>query len=582
MLIPSRTTGAQAQTRLRGFSGVSRRLARIGIVPTLLGASLLAVIIAVGVVQAWTLRIVAQSEQQAAQSRLDVDLGVLKNMLQRSGRDWRLADDGKLMADGKPVQGLDKAVDDLNRITGANATVFAGDTRIATTVKRPDGSPATGTKLAAGPARTAVIERNAPYRGMADILGVSHFTVYEPLRDPEGRPVGILFVGIPAAEVSVFIDRIIGQAALAGVAVITIIGIGIWLVLRGTLRPLRATAAAVHAISDGHLQVTVPCADRTDQLGAIGRAVERLRQTACQAAELESQAAADQQLKARRQAAMDQLTQDFGTSVSGVLSDLITSAEAMRSSAAEMAEAAEQTRHDMSATSADADQSSRNLARVAAAAEQLTASVHEITRQAGQAAAAARDAVQQAHAADATVQGLSDAASRIGNVLQLISTIAGQTNLLALNATIEAARAGEAGKGFAVVAGEVKLLATQTAAATRQIGQQVGVIQAATAEAATAVLGVTAAIARVGEVATSITAAVEEQEAAMQEIAAQVNSVAGTTANATQAMLKVSTAAARTEQTSQTVLHSADQVTQVSGTLRAEVDQFVTAIQAQR
>jgi methyl-accepting chemotaxis protein len=186
--------------------------------------------------------------------------------------------------------------------------------------------------------------------------------------------------------------------------------------------------------------------------------------------------------------------------------------------------------------------------------------------------------VEQANATDATVHGLSEAAGQIGEVVGLISSIAAQTNLLALNATIEAARAGEAGKGFAVVAGEVKQLAAQTARATTQIGQQVSAIQTAASEAANAVVGVSASIGRVSHVATMIAAAVEQQGAATREIAAQVNTVAETTDKATRAMLNVHTAAERSGQTSQTVLASSDEVTDISATLRSEVGHFMTAM----
>ena len=555
-----------------------RRIAGLGIVPTLLAASLLAVLVAVVLVQGLTLRTVARAEDQAAQLQLDVNLGVLRDKMSLRGKDWHLSSDGSLMVDGKVAEGLNQVVGDVDRITHSVATVFVGDTRVATTVKRPDGSPAIGTKLAAGPAREAVIGHQTTYRGVADILGVRHFTVYEPLRGSDGRQVGILFVGIPSATVQMVLNRIIWQSSLTAGIVVLVVGVSIWLMLRTALRPLQTLAGAVQTISDGNLDVSVSCTQRKDQLGEIGRAVEMLRGKAQQARSLELKAASDRQVKARRHQATEQLSQDFGKSVSGVLVGLVSSAETMRGSAAEMTDAAEQTRSNMASTTLDAEQSSANLSRVAAAAEQLTASVGEISRQVGQAGQAAGDAVEQARATDATVRGLSEAASQIGQVISLISNIAAQTNLLALNATIEAARAGEAGKGFAVVAGEVKQLAAQTAQATKQIGVQIGAIQCATGEAANAVVGVTTAIGRVNHVATMIAAAVEQQGSATREIAAQVNAVAESTKNATLAMLNVSTTAERSGQASQSVLVSAERLKHTADTLRQEIDHFVTSM----
>ena len=124
------------------------------------------------------------------------------------------------------------------------------------------------------------------------------------------------------------------------------------------------------------------------------------------------------------------------------------------------------------AVAAASGQATSNVQSVATATEELSSSVSEIGRQVQASAKMASDAVGQARATTSQVSELSKAASRIGDVVELINTIAGQTNLLGLNATIEAARAGEAGRGFAVVASEVKALAEQTAKATGEIGQQ--------------------------------------------------------------------------------------------------------------
>ena len=371
---------------------------------------------------------------------------------------------------------------------------------------------------------------------------------------------------------------VLTHSILAGAAVVVVVGLARWQILRTTVRPLSDLARAVRNIGEGHLDHPAPCADRTDQLGEIGRAVELLRTGALQSRELETQVAEERKAKDRRQDAMDRLTQDFGTSMSGVLRTLGSSAVGMREAAGGMAEAAEHTRRDMLTTVEEAALSSESLATVAGATEELSASVGEISRQVAHAAQAAHDAVAQARSADATVQSFSEAAAQIGEVVRLISDIAGQTNLLALNATIEAARAGEAGKGFAVVAGEVKQLAAQTAQATSRIGSQVTAIQNSTGEAVGTVRGMASAIDRVSEVAAAIAVAVEQQGASTREIAAQVQTVARTTDKATGAMRDVSLMAERSGSTSQMVLGTAGNVADVSRTLQEEVDHFLDAM----
>ncbi|MFT8242970.1 methyl-accepting chemotaxis protein [Roseomonas sp. BN140053] len=562
------------------FLAARRRLQRIGIVPRLVTASLLAVVLAAVAVQAWTLHIVEESQADTAQRALNTNMAELKELLRPYGNEWRLDAEGRLILGDQVLNGRAELVDRVRRVAGGAATIFAGDTRVATNVTQPDGSRAVGTKLAAGPVRDAVIGRGQTYRGTADILGVPHLTIYEPVRDAAGRHAGILFVGVPLTEVHAVMGRLVRESLLAGLAVIVLVGAVRWFALQSTMRPLGELAASVRSIAAGKLDQPAPCADRTDQLGEIGRAIEVLREGARRTKALEAQAEGERAAKDRRQVATERLTQDFGTTVSGVLATLGRSAGEMRGAAARMAEAAERTRQDMAATAADAEGSSQSLSTVAAATEELTASVGEIARQVAQAARSAGEAVDRARATDATVQGLSAAAGQIGEVVRLISDIAGQTNLLALNATIEAARAGEAGKGFAVVAGEVKALASQTAQATSRIAAQVTAIQSATGEAVEAVRGVARAIDEVSEVASAIAAAVEQQGAATQEIAQQVQHVAQATDNGTHAMRSVSVTAEESGAASQAVLGAADQVAGQSGALREEVDHFLKAMRA--
>jgi methyl-accepting chemotaxis protein len=275
---------------------------------------------------------------------------------------------------------------------------------------------------------------------------------------------------------------------------------------------------------------------------------------------------------------VESLTQEFGGSVASIMDRLRDSAGGMRDASVSMASATEQTRNRVADTAEGAQQNSSNLAAVAAATEEMTASVTEISRQVAEAARAAQDAVERANSTGATVRGLAESADQIGDVVRLITDIAGQTNLLALNATIEAARAGDAGKGFAVVASEVKMLASQTARATEQISTQISAIQAATGDAVGAVQEVANAIQRVNGVAGAIAAAVEEQDAVTRDISASVQSVARQNDEAARAMREVSDVAEGARASSGTVKVAAETVADVTGRLGEQVDGFLTGM----
>ncbi len=178
------------------------------------------------------------------------------------------------------------------------------------------------------------------------------------------------------------------------------------------------------------------------------------------------------------------------------------------------------------------------------------------------------------------MQGLAEAAQKIGDVVKLIQDIASQTNLLALNATIEAARAGEAGKGFAVVASEVKNLANQTAKATEEIGQQIAQMQGATNESVGAIQQIATTIVSVNQIATTIAAAVEEQGAATKEIARNVQEAAQGTQEVSANIANVDKSAGETGEMAHGLLTAAAELSQQSEGLRREVEGFFANIRA--
>jgi len=274
------------------------------------------------------------------------------------------------------------------------------------------------------------------------------------------------------------------------------------------------------------------------------------------------------------------LANTFETEVGAVAAAVAESAARLQQSAISLSGTAATSGEEAAAVAAAGGQAQGDVQAVAAAAEEMASSVSEISRQVGEAAQVASRAVAETRATDATVQGLSEAAARIGDVVRLIGDIAGQTNLLALNATIEAARAGEAGKGFAVVASEVKSLAGQTAKATEEIAAQIGQMQQATSQAVAAIRGIGATVERTSEIATAIAAAVEEQGAATQEIARSASQVADATQTVAQRIEGVRGAAQATGTAASAMRDDSGALANQATQLRQKTDSFLRAVRA--
>jgi methyl-accepting chemotaxis protein len=286
---------------------------------------------------------------------------------------------------------------------------------------------------------------------------------------------------------------------------------------------------------------------------------------------------------ADRQRQQDKITaaiQDFDRQMKNVLDTVGASAANLQGAANTLTTSAEKSTQQSNAVAAASEEASTNVQAVASATEELTSSIAEIGRQVTESTKITGIAVEQASRSGATIQELAKAAQRIGDVIELINTIAGQTNLLALNATIEAARAGEAGRGFAVVASEVKALAEQTARATGEIGQQIIAIQEATKQSVGSIQEIGSTIASVNEIATTIAAAIEEQGTATSEIARNVQEAARGTQAVSNNISSVSETAGETGQTATKLLLSANELSQQSHMLRTQVEGFFAAIRS--
>ncbi|MEJ2619998.1 MAG: methyl-accepting chemotaxis protein [Candidatus Thiodiazotropha sp.] len=273
-----------------------------------------------------------------------------------------------------------------------------------------------------------------------------------------GDPIGVLLVAKERSEAADAISNLTWILFALGLASVAVIGLLVWLISRGVVRPICIAAQAMEGIAsaDGDLTVRM---DETgeDEVARLSKGYNR-----------------------------------FADKIEEMVKNISNSAGNLSVQIGEFANLAEHTNNGIR-------KQHEQTTQVATAMTQMSATVHEVAQNTTQTAEAAREADQQANSgrkvvmdvtrsidrlatdvgkAVETVQHVAQDSERIGSVLDVIRGIADQTNLLALNAAIEAARAGEQGRGFAVVADEVRTLAKRTQDSTEEIQEMIESLQA--------------------------------------------------------------------------------------------------------
>jgi len=358
---------------------------------------------------------------------------------------------------------------------------------------------------------------------------------------------------------------------------------------------LRSMAGQMTRLASGEKGVEITGTERRDEIGEMARALEvfhragvRLERLSRERAE-RAHAELDQQTRLQvqqeearieREAMLRDVADQFERTVGEVVTGVVAASSQLQSTSKLMAATAEDTSRRTGEVADAMEEANLGATAAASASDEFAMSIGEISRQAASSAELAREATVSARNADSTISALTASAQQVGEVVELIQSIARRTNLLALNASIEAARGGEAGRGFAVVASEVKELANQTSRATEKIAEQIRDMQDTTGASVSALQSIAGQIQQLETTAVSIATAVDQQSVAGQDLARSIDLAARGTERVSGHIEEVRHMALSTGSAASQVLTSATSLEAQAATLRSQVQSFLARVRA--
>ncbi|MER2519429.1 MAG: bacteriohemerythrin [Bdellovibrionales bacterium] len=351
-------------------------------------------------------------------------------------------------------------------------------------------------------------------------------------------------------------------------------------VTKAVVTPLRRITLDMTKMSGGELNIPIVYVDQKDEVGEMSRALNVFRGAMEKSQDMSRQQEQNQAEKDKAAQMQAQLAEQFNSKVIDIIKLVINAAGDVKKYAESMGHICDNTEQRANVVASASQSAASNVQTVAAASEELSASSREIAAQVSRASEIAKNAAEKARSTDTMVRELTTAATKIGDVINLINAIAAQTNLLALNATIEAARAGEAGKGFAVVANEVKSLANQTSKATDEIAQQISSVQQQTNNTVQAIEGIAKTIQEMDGISSAIASAVEEQGAATQEITRNIQQAHTSTTEVASNVAAVRDGTQESNKSIRIVMKEADGLGIQAETMRAVADDFLIQLQS--
>lgn len=356
-------------------------------------------------------------------------------------------------------------IDSFVEGSSADVTLFYGDTRRATSLRDKDtGERILGTKASDAVIQTVINEGKNYETDNVTINGETYYAFYMPAVDSSGKCVGMVFAGQPATEAGARINRssmmILGIAAL-----ILLIALIICVKIASAIaKVIVQTETLLSSLADGDLNLTVNerILKRTDEIGVMGHAVERLLE------ELQNIIGS---IKNNTEALMQQgdSLETMASQTSTTADEISSAVEDISKGAVNMAEDIESATGQISNMGAIIEKIADSVRELDNLSEQMHVSDVDASRIINELSESNDRTTDAIRKIEVSVHTTNESVTRIQDAVNLIASIASETSLLALNASIEAARAGEAGRGFAVVATQISKLSEDSAQSTKTI-----------------------------------------------------------------------------------------------------------------